>query len=57
MESEDVLPLLILIASYASFISFHMFATNQKMIQHASERVFDHITKWKQPSDDSCAIP
>lgn len=56
MESEDVLPLLVLTASYASFISFHMSATNLKMIQHASERMFDRVTKWNQPGDDSWAI-
>lgn len=50
MESEDVLPLLILIASYASFISCRMFATNLKMICHASEQMFDCITEWIEPS-------
>jgi len=49
MESEDVLPLLILIASYASFISCHMFATNLKKICHASEQMFDRIKKWNKP--------
>jgi len=49
MESEDVLPLLILIVSYASFISCHMFATNLKKICHASEQMFDRIKKWNKP--------